>query len=285
MTPHFTLCLQCDDRPGLVAQVATFLAERGCNIVEAQQFDDPENNRFFMRVCFRSSDGEGIESLRTGFADVATRHGMDWSIRDQAERQKIVIMVSKFDHCLADLLYRYRIGEMPMEVVAVISNHPASPVTASLLDTIPYHHLPVTKETKASQEARIKAIVRETGADLVVLARYMQVLSDDLSTFLSGRCINIHHSFLPGFKGAKPYHQAHSRGVKMIGATAHYVTGDLDEGPIIHQDVETVTHADTAEDMVRKGRDIERRVLAEAVLAHLEGRVFLNQSRTVVFRS
>jgi formyltetrahydrofolate deformylase len=285
MTPHFTLCLQCDDRPGLVAQVANFLAERGCNIVEAQQFDDPENNRFFMRVCFRAGVVEDFASLRTGFADVAGRHGMDWSIRDQAERQKIVIMVSKFDHCLADLLYRYRIGEMPMEVVAVISNHPASPVIASLLDTIPYHHLPVTKETKAAQEARIKAIVRETDADLVVLARYMQVLSDDLSTFLSGRCINIHHSFLPGFKGAKPYHQAHSRGVKMIGATAHYVTGDLDEGPIIHQDVETVTHADTAEDMVRKGRDIERRVLAEAVLAHLEGRVFLNQSRTVVFRS
>lgn len=285
MPTRFTLCLQCDDRPGLVAQVATFLAGRGCNIVEAQQFDDAENNRFFMRVCFSAGEGDSLQSLRSGFADVAARNAMDWSVRDQTGRQKIVILVSKFDHCLADLLYRARIGEMPMEVAAVVSNHPATPITASLLQEIPFHHLPVTTQTKAAQEAQIKAIVREAGADLVVLARYMQVLSDDLASFLSGRCINIHHSFLPGFKGAKPYHQAHSRGVKMIGATAHYVTADLDEGPIIHQDVERVTHADTAEDMVRKGRDIERRVLAEAVLAHLEGRVFLNRSRTVVFRS
>jgi len=283
--PHFTLCLQCPDQPGLVAQVATFLAERGCNIVEAQQFDDAGNNRFFMRVCFSAGAGQSLDQLRSAFAEIATRNAMDWSIRDQAEQQKIVILVSKFDHCLADLLYRTRIGELPMAVAAVISNHPETPITASLLQDIPFHHLPVTKETKGAQEADIKAIVRDTGADLVVLARYMQVLSDDLASFLSGRCINIHHSFLPGFKGAKPYHQAHSRGVKMIGATAHYVTADLDEGPIIHQDVERVTHADTAEDMVRKGRDIERRVLAEAVLAHLEGRVFLNQSRTVVFRS
>lgn len=285
MTTDCTLCLQCADRPGLVAQVASYLADRGCNILEAQQFDDRDNNRFFMRVNFRTGVGQDLDELRAGFNNMAQPLGMTWTIRDQSERQRVVLMVSKFDHCFGDLLYRYRIGEMPMDVVAIISNHPEAPITSTLTQDIPYHYLPVTKETKVQQEADIKQIVRDTGAELVVLARYMQILSDDLASFLSGRCINIHHSFLPGFKGAKPYHQAHGRGVKMIGATAHYVTADLDEGPIIHQDVETVTHADTPEDMVRKGRDIERRVLAEAVLAHLEGRVFLNQSRTVVFRS
>ncbi|MET3762241.1 formyltetrahydrofolate deformylase [Sphingomonas sp. UYEF23] len=285
MTTDCTLCLQCADRPGLVAQVATYLADRGCNILEAQQFDDAANNRFFMRVNFRLGADGTVDALRAGFEAVAQRNDMEWNIRDLRERQRVVLMVSKFDHCLGDLLYRYRMVELPMEVVAIISNHPATPITSSLIQDIPYHYLPVTKDTKAQQEAEIKRIVNEVGADLVVLARYMQILSDDLATFLSGRCINIHHSFLPGFKGAKPYHQAHGRGVKMIGATAHYVTADLDEGPIIHQDVEPVTHADTPEEMVRKGRDIERRVLAEAVLAHLEGRVFLNQSRTVVFRS
>jgi formyltetrahydrofolate deformylase len=194
-------------------------------------------------------------------------------------------MVSKFDHCLEDLLYRVRVGELKMDVVAIASNHPRDPSKPSLAGDIPWHHFPISPETKPAQEAAIKALIAESGAELVVLARYMQILSDDFAAFLSGRCINIHHSFLPGFKGAKPYHQAHARGVKMIGATAHYVTADLDEGPIIAQDVEAVSHADTAEDLVAKGRDIESRVLASAVRDHLEDRVLLNGSRTVVFRS
>jgi formyltetrahydrofolate deformylase len=206
-------------------------------------------------------------------------------MRDTAVKRKVVLMVSKFDHCLGDLLYRTRIGELPMEVVAILGNHPKEALNISLIGNVPYHHLPITKETKPQQEAEVKRIVTETGAELVVLARYMQILSDDLASFLSGRCINIHHSFLPSFKGAKPYHQAHARGVKMIGATGHYVTADLDEGPIIHQDVETVTHADSPEDLVRKGRDVERRVLAEAVRLHLEDRALVNGNKTVVFKS
>jgi formyltetrahydrofolate deformylase len=194
-------------------------------------------------------------------------------------------MVSKFDHCLADILYRLRIGELSMDVTAIVSNHPIEAYAHLDFNGIPFHHLPVTKETKAQQEAEVLALVKTTRTDLVVLARYMQVLSTELATRLSGRCINIHHSFLPGFKGARPYHQAHARGVKLIGATAHYVTADLDEGPIIEQDVERVSHNDTAEDLVRQGRDIERRVLARALAWHLDGRVLLNGSRTVVFRA
>jgi formyltetrahydrofolate deformylase len=210
---------------------------------------------------------------------------MDWNLRSRDQPRKVLIMVSKFDHCLADLLYRHRIGELPMEIAGIVCNHPREALENIDLRDIAFHHLPVTKETKPDQEARIRAIVEETGAELVVLARYMQVLSDSMAAWLSGYCINIHHSFLPGFKGAKPYHQAHARGVKMIGATAHYVTADLDEGPIIHQDVEAITHADSPADLVRKGRDIERRVLAEAVRLHLEDRVLLTGNRTVVFRS
>lgn len=279
-----TLSLQCNDRPGLVARVAGFLAGQGCNIVDAQQFNDAANRRFFMRVAFTAGDGGSVNVLREGFAPIAADCGMDWALRDNAVAKKVVLLVSKFDHCLSDLLYRYRIGELNMEVVAVISNHPREALATSLLGEIPFHHFPVTPETKPAQEARIREVVRDTGADLVVLARYMQVLSDDLARFLSGRCINIHHSFLPGFKGAKPYHQAWERGVKMIGATAHFVTADLDEGPIIHQDVEAISHADSPEDLVRKGRDIERRVLAAAVQDCLEDRVFLNGQRTVVFK-
>ena len=286
MTQVCTLTLSCDDRPGLVAAVATFLATRGGNILDAQQFDDRQTNRFFMRVVFELTEaGETVDTLRAAFAEIATKHGMDWRLRAAAERQKVLLLVSKFDHCLGDLLYRTRIGELKMDVVGIVSNHPRSALHISMIGDLPFHHLPVTPETKPAQEAQIKALVEETGADLIVLARYMQILSDDLAGYLSGRCINIHHSFLPGFKGAKPYHQAHVRGVKMIGATAHYVTADLDEGPIIAQDVEAVTHADTPDDLVRKGRDIERRVLAAAVAYHLEDRVLLNGTRTVVFRN
>ena len=284
MNDVYILRLQCADRPGLVAEVANYLAGRGCNIIDAQQFNDQLNDQFFMRVAFVPGADQSLESLRDGFTAVADCAGMEWSLRDQAAPKKVILMVSKWDHCLGDLLYRHRIGELPMDLVAIISNHPRDLLHTSLIGDLPYHHLPVTKDTKPEQEARIKDIVTDTGAELIVLARYMQILSDDLAAFLSGRCINIHHSFLPGFKGAKPYHQAHSRGVKMIGATAHYVTADLDEGPIIHQDVESISHADVPDELVRKGRDIERRVLSEAVLLHLNDRVFLNDARTVVFR-
>jgi formyltetrahydrofolate deformylase len=280
----FILTLSCEDRPGLVSAVAGFLFENGGNIREASQFNDQETKLFFMRVVFELADGSGGEALMSRFAELARQHAMAWKIRAVEERRRVLMLVSKFDHCLGDLLYRHRIGELAMDVVGIVSNHPRDVLKISMIGDIPFHHLPVTKDTKAQQEAQIKRIVEETGAELIVLARYMQILSDDLAAYLSGRCINIHHSFLPGFKGAKPYHQAHVRGVKMIGATAHYVTADLDEGPIIAQDVEAITHADTADDLVRKGRDIERRVLAQAVTWHLQDRVFLNGSRTVVFQ-
>ena len=280
MTAH-TLTLSCEDRPGLVAAVTSMLFENGGNILEAQQFDDPGTGRFFMRVLF-DMPGES-HVFRVRFADLAERHAMDWKLRARDERRKVMLLVSKFDHCLGDLLYRMRIGEIAMDVIGIISNHPREALNVSMIGAIPFHHLPVTKETKAQQEAEIKRLIGESGAELVVLARYMQILSDDLARFLDGRCVNIHHSFLPGFKGAKPYHQAHARGVKMIGATAHFVTADLDEGPIIVQDVETVTHADTPDDMVAKGRDIERRVLARAVHYLLDDRVLLNGVKTVVF--
>ncbi len=278
------LTLSCPDRPGLVAGMARLLADNGGNIMESQQFNDKESDRFFMRVVFEIGEGTNTDGFRTAISAYAVECEMDWRLRPVGESRKVLLMVSKFDHCLGDLLYRVRIGEIPMEVVGIICNHPRDALNISLLGDIPFHHLPVTKDTKPQQEAQIKEIVTATGAELVVLARYMQILSDDLSAFLSGRCINIHHSFLPGFKGAKPYHQAHARGVKMIGATAHYVTEDLDEGPIIHQDVEAISHADTPEDLVRKGRDIERRVLAQAVHWHLQDRVFVNGTKTVVFK-
>lgn len=278
------LTLSCPDRPGLVAGIARLLADNGGNIMESQQFNDKESDRFFMRVVFEMGEGTSTDGFRTAISAYALDCNMDWRLRPVGESRKVLLMVSKFDHCLGDLLYRVRIGEIPMEVVGIICNHPRDALKISLLGDLPFHHLPVTKDTKPKQEAQIKEIVTATGAELVVLARYMQILSDDLSAFLSGRCINIHHSFLPGFKGAKPYHQAHARGVKMIGATAHYVTEDLDEGPIIHQDVEAISHADTPEDLVRKGRDIERRVLAQAVHWHLQDRVFLNGTKTVVFK-
>jgi formyltetrahydrofolate deformylase len=262
------------------------LANNGCNIMESQQYNDVEDRQFFMRVKFEVlPSAPDIGMLRTAFSGIGTAHEMNWQIRDSEAPRKVLLMVSKFDHCLEDLLYRVRVGELKMEVVAVASNHPRDASKPSLVGDIPWHHFPITADTKPAQEAAIKALVDESGAELVVLARYMQILSDDFAAFLSGRCINIHHSFLPGFKGAKPYHQAHARGVKMIGATAHYVTADLDEGPIITQDVEAVSHSDTPDDLVAKGRDIEARVLAAAVRNHLEDRVLLNGSRTVVFRS
>ena len=279
-----TLTLSCADRPGITARVTGYLFEQGGNVYEAQQFNDRADERFFMRVAF-DPGATDPEAIREGFGAIADEYGMRWQLRSQERPRKVVIMVSKFDHCLADLLYRVRIGEMPMDVAAIVCNHPREALSHTNIRDIPFHHLPVTREAKPEQEAQVRAVIEETGAELVILARYMQILSDEMAAWLSGRCINIHHSFLPGFKGARPYHQAHARGVKMIGATAHYVTGDLDEGPIIHQDVEAITHADSPEELVRKGRDIERRVLAEAVRLHLEDRVLLNGNRTVVFKS
>lgn len=278
------LTLSCRDRPGITARVTGYLFEQGANVLEAQQFNDRESGEFFMRVAYDPGAGDA-ETVRAGLAGIAAEYGMRWSLRDPSVPRKVLIMVSKFDHCLADLLYRQRIGELPMELVGIVCNHPRDALRHTNIRDIAFHHLPVTRESKSEQEAQVKAVIEQTGAELVILARYMQILSDDMAAYLSGRCINIHHSFLPGFKGAKPYHQAHARGVKMIGATAHYVTADLDEGPIIHQDVEAITHADSPADLVRKGRDIERRVLAEAIRLHLEDRVLLTGNRTVVFKS
>ena len=283
-TDQHIVTLSCPNKPGIVARVSTLLFLHGGNILEAAQFDDVQTGRFFLRMVFNLSAGRDAGALIAAFRPLAEEFAMDWQMRPCDERKKVLLLVSKFDHCLVDLMYRWRIGELRMDVVGIVSNHPRETFRTIDFADIPFHHLPVTKDTKAAQEAQIKTIVEESGAELVVLARYMQILSDDLAAYLSGRCINIHHSFLPGFKGAKPYHQAHSRGVKLIGATAHYVTADLDEGPIIEQDVERVSHQDSPDDLVRKGRDIERRVLARAVAFHLDGRALSNGSTTVVFR-
>jgi formyltetrahydrofolate deformylase len=280
--PSLTLTLACPDRRGIVAAVSTFLADRDCNILDAQQYDDAETGRFFMRVVF-DPNGGSADGLREAFTTIGAEFAMTWTLRDPAQRYRVMILASKTDHCLSDLLYRWRIDELPMDISAVVSNHSAETFQHVDLKGLPFHHLPVAKDTKLEQEAQLWSLIRETNTDIVVLARYMQILSDGLAAKLEGRCINIHHSFLPGFKGAKPYHQAHARGVKVIGASAHYVTGDLDEGPIIEQDVERISHRDTPEDLVRKGRDIERRVLARALRWRLEDRVLLNGRKTVVF--
>ncbi len=279
------LTLSCRNRPGIVAAVSTYLFQHGADIREAQQFDDAESGNFFARLAFDLVGGTGITMLREGFAALAEEFGLTWKISDHAVPRRVLLLVSKFDHCLADLLYRWRIGELEMTPTGIVSNHGIEAYAGLDFGGLPFHHLPITRDTKMEQEGQIWALVKETKSELVVLARYMQVLSDALAQKLSGRCINIHHSFLPGFKGAKPYHQAHMRGVKLIGATAHYVTADLDEGPIIEQDVERISHGDTPDDLVRKGRDIERRVLARAVRYHLEDRVILNGKKTVVFAS
>ena len=277
------LTLSCTDRPGIVATVAALLVDSGCNILDAQQFGDADTGVFFMRVVFSSPDAGALPLLQHEFERVAAQFAMRWRLRAQAERRRVMILASKFDHCLADLLYRWRIGELPMELAGIVSNHPAHTFAHVDLDGLPFHHLPATPDTREVQETALSGLIETSGAELVVLARYMQVLSEPLATSLLGRCINIHHSFLPSFRGARPYRQAVGRGVKVIGATAHYVTGDLDEGPIIEQDVERISHRDTEADLVRKGRDIERRVLARAVRWHLEDRVLLNGCKTVVF--
>jgi formyltetrahydrofolate deformylase len=282
--PPYLLTLACPNQPGIVARVTAEIFRWHGNILEAHQFDDTETNRFFIRIVFNLPEGETADGLSTSFVPIAEHYRMEWNIRLRDEPRRVLLLTSRFDHCLVDLLYRQRIGELKMDVVGIVSNHPREALSTAHFGGIPFHHLPVTPETKPSQEAEIRRIVEETGAELVVLARYMQILSDELAGWLAGRCINIHHSFLPGFKGARPYHQAHARGVKLIGATAHYVTADLDEGPIIEQDVERISHHDSPDDLIRKGRDIERRVLARAVAIHLQGRALINGGKTVVFR-
>jgi formyltetrahydrofolate deformylase len=281
---QFVLTLSCPDRPGIVAAVSAFLFDHGQNILDAQQFSDTETGHFFMRVVFGPAASKvTLDTLQGDFGDIATRFSLDWQMRDRANKRRVMLLVSKFDHCLADILYRWRIDELPMIPTAIVANHPRETYGGFDFGDVPFHYLPVTRDTKAAQEAEVLKLVDSTRTELVVLARYMQVLSDNMSARLAGRCINIHHSFLPGFKGAKPYHQAHERGVKLIGATAHYVTADLDEGPIIDQDVERISHRDAPDDLIRKGRDIERRVLARAVRYHLEDRVLRNGRKTVVF--
>jgi formyltetrahydrofolate deformylase len=278
----YVLTLSCVDQPGIVAAVATTLANSGGNILESHQFDDVETGQFFMRLRFQAPAAVSVTDVEAALAGVAKRFNMEVKVWDTRVKMRVLVLVSKFDHCLQDLLYRTRMQSMPIEIVAIVSNHTMSAETAKQ-NSIPYYHWPVTPDTKTEREAQLFALVDELKADLVILARYMQVLSDEASRHLAGRTINIHHSFLPAFKGAAPYSQAHKRGVKLIGATAHYVTGDLDEGPIIAQDAEPVTHADSAESMMVKGREIEARVLSRAVKAHAEHRVFLNGVKTVVF--
>jgi len=280
---RLVLTIKCPDRIGIVSTVATKLTELQCNIEESQQFGDPKSRTFFMRIAFDTTGGKDVEAVRAELAPIAQRFEMTWSLSDAAVLPKVMILSSKLDHCLVDLLYRWRIGALPMTISSIASNH------AELADHaahagVPFHHLPITKETKLEQETELARLIKAENVDLVVLARYMQILSDGLAAKLSGRCINIHHSFLPSFKGAGPYTQAHNRGVKLIGATAHYVTADLDEGPIIEQETERVDHAMSVDQFTAIGREIEARVLARAVRFHLEHRVLLNGHKTVVFR-
>jgi formyltetrahydrofolate deformylase len=281
--PYFVLLIATEDRKGIVASVANSIASQDCNIVESSQFGDGATGRFFMRVGFSGPAGMTIESFTAAFTPVATAYRLDWRINDLGRKLRTMIMVSQGGHCLNDLLYRASTGRLPMEITSVVSNHTTWQRRAEH-EAIPYFHLPITPDTKLEQEARLMALVEEQQVDLIILARYMQVLTDQLCRKLDGRVINIHHSFLPGFKGAKPYHRAYERGVKMVGATAHYVTPDLDEGPIITQDVSTVDHADTVEDLIAQGQDTESRVLARAVKLHLEHRVMLNGGRTIIFK-
>lgn len=280
----FVLKVQSVNRPGLVAKLSDALYKNGYNILNLAQHDDVDTKKFFMRLEFESRAADNINNdLKGALTHIAATENIEYTLRDAHSAKSVLILVSRFDHCLADLIYRSNIGELNIRIVGIIANYPKEIYAKLPIGDIPFHYLPVTPETKLDQEQKILSIADETRADLVILARYMQILSDEASRKLSGRCINIHHSFLPGFKGAKPYHQAHEKGVKLIGATAHYVTGDLDEGPIIEQDVERICHSDGPDNLVRKGRDIERRVLARAVRYHLEDRVMLNGSRTVVF--
>nr|VFK56879.1 MAG: formyltetrahydrofolate deformylase [Candidatus Kentron sp. TUN]VFK64297.1 MAG: formyltetrahydrofolate deformylase [Candidatus Kentron sp. TUN] len=280
---EYILKFRCPDRLGIVAAVAGFLAGHRCNIVESAQFGDKDSQQFFMRTVFATETGiPTLPYLKTDYSAIGDQFSMDWDISDAGIKPRVLILVSKLDHCLDDLLYRYRTGAIAMEIPAIVSNHPD---LAPLADFhgIPYHYLPVNNDNRAVQESHLLKIITETNTDLIVLARYMQILSPHLCKQLSERVINIHHSFLPSFRGARPYHQAHARGVKLIGATAHYVTEFLDEGPIIEQDTVRVTHAYTPKQLITLGEDLENLVLARAVKLHCEHRILLNGNKTVVF--
>ncbi|OLP46624.1 formyltetrahydrofolate deformylase [Rhizobium oryziradicis] len=278
----YVLTVSCTSSRGIVAALSSYLAENGCNIIDSSQFDDLGTGKFFMRISFISEEGVRREQLEAGLTPIAERYKMHTEFYDDAQRMKVLLMVSRFGHCLNDLLYRWKIGALPIDIVGVVSNHFDYQKVVVNHD-IPFHHIKVTKENKPEAEAKLLELVKQSGTELIVLARYMQVLSDNLCKHMSGRIINIHHSFLPSFKGANPYKQAYERGVKLIGATAHYVTADLDEGPIIEQDVARITHAQSAEDYVSIGRDVESQVLARAIHAHIHHRTFINGNRTVVF--
>jgi len=283
MRHDYILALSCPDRTGIVYRVSGLLFGQGCNIIDAQQYGDEESGRFFLRVHFELAGPEGLDTLRERFANLAAEFDMDWQIHDARRRARLLVLVSKQGHCLNDLLFRAHSGQLKVDIAAVASNHPDFAALSASYG-VPFHHLPVDASNRQQQEQAILDLVEREQVDLVVLARYMQILSPRLCQALAGRAINIHHSFLPSFKGAQPYHQAHARGVKIIGATAHYVTPDLDEGPIIEQDVARVDHAMTPRDLVRVGSDIESQVLARAVRHHVEHRILLNGHRTVVFR-
>ncbi|GHD15104.1 formyltetrahydrofolate deformylase [Tianweitania populi] len=278
----FILTVTCKSTRGIVAALSGYLAEKGCNIIDASQFDDLDTGRFFVRISVVSEEGVSLDELTEGLQPIVERFDMSAEIHDADKRMKVMLMVSRFGHCLNDLLYRWRIGALPIDIVGVVSNHLDYQKVVVNHD-IPFHHIPVTKENKQQAEGRIMELVESSGTDLIVLARYMQVLSDTMCQKMSGKIINIHHSFLPSFKGANPYKQAYQRGVKLIGATGHYVTADLDEGPIIEQDTVRVTHAQSPEDYVSMGRDVEAQVLARAIHAHIHRRVFLNGNKTIVF--
>ncbi|WP_439872610.1 formyltetrahydrofolate deformylase [Rhizobium leguminosarum] len=278
----YVLTVSCKSTRGIVAAISSYLADKGCNIVDSSQFDDLDTGKFFTRVSFISEEGVPLAELKEGFEPISKRFAMDAEIHDGNARMKVLLMVSRFGHCLNDLLYRWKIGALPIDIVGVVSNHFDYQKVVVNHD-IPFHHIKVTKENKPKAEAQLMELVETTGTELVVLARYMQVLSDRLCQEMSGRIINIHHSFLPSFKGANPYKQAYERGVKLIGATAHYVTADLDEGPIIEQDTARITHAQSPDDYVSIGRDVESQVLARAIHAHIHHRTFINGNRTVVF--
>ena len=281
--PTYIMTLSCPDRIGVVADVSAFLVANGCNIIESGQYSDQENGRFFLRNAFQPQNGVTLEGLKKAFAPVAERYDIEAHFHDAAHKVKTLLLVSRLGHCLNDLIFRHRIGALPIDIVGVVSNHKDFEGLVGSAG-LPFDYLPVTAETKPQQEAQLQKLAEARGAELIVLARYMQVLSADFCARWPGRVINIHHSFLPSFKGALPYHRAHTRGVKLIGATGHYVTDDLDEGPIIEQDVQRVTHGQTAEDFVVAGRDVEAVVLARAVKWHAERRVLLNGLRTVIFR-
>ena len=279
---RFALTVTCPSTRGIIAAIANYMADSGCNITDSSQYDDLETGQFFMRVSFTSQQGKSLDELKAGFGETAKKFSMNFDFHDESRKMKVIIMVSRFGHCLNDLLYRWRIGALPIDIVAVISNHMDYQKVVVNHD-IPYYCIKVTKENKPQAEAEQMRIVRDSGAELIVLARYMQVLSDQMCKEMSGRIINIHHSFLPSFKGANPYKQAFEKGVKLIGATSHYVTADLDEGPIIEQDIIRVSHAQSNEDYVSLGRDVEAAVLSRAIHAHVHRRVFLNGNKTVVF--